>query len=522
MQVFSYFSVPEWVPLILAAGFLLYLHASRYRNYWKDQNVPHEKFSLFFGSTFQLIFKPFQVVEAALYKKYGRLFGSFEDGKPVLYVAEPELLKDIFVKDFALSQRVNPKFDDPYLANMMTVVPPKEWKKIRSATSPAFTTGKLRKMHDLIEQSAQHMSRKLKNAAEKELDVDMKRFYGHFTLDDTASCAFGTKLGNDAEDTSNFVISAKNAFFAKITFLVAIQVFFQRFMKTLRKNIFNMDAFEFYKEATMSIIQKRKEGKQVHDDFLQMMLNAQDEAVSTASEITESRDQEIFDVDSELQSKKSTAVKNLTEEEALAQCVLFFLAGQDTASTLASFTSYILAVNPEVQEKLRKEVDNCFEKHGGSPTYDAISKLSYLNGVISETLRMFPPAPRLERSPMVDYVLGETGIKVPKDSVIAIPVYSMHHDPEFFPDPHTFNPERFIGENTSSIRPYTYLPFGAGPRNCIGMRFALQTVKTCILHAVHNVEFIRTPRTKVPLELHPGFGLLNPKDLTVGLRLRKV
>uniref|UniRef100_V5HDG8 Putative cytochrome n=1 Tax=Ixodes ricinus TaxID=34613 RepID=V5HDG8_IXORI len=295
MQVFSYFSVPQWAPLILAVGFLLYLRASRYRNYWKEQNLPHEKFSLFFGSTFQLITKPLQVVEEALYKKYGRLFGVFEDGKPVLFVAEPELLKNIFVKDFALTQRVSTKFDDPYLDNMMTVVPPKEWKKIRSATSPAFTTGKLRKMHDLMEQSAQHLSRKLNKAAEKELDVDMIGFYDHFSLDVIASCAFGTKFGDDSEDTSNFASSAKNAFFSKITFPVAIQVFFQRFMKTLRRNIFNMDAFEFYKEATISIIQETKERKAGTQRIsLQMMLNAQDEAASTASEITESRDQEIF------------------------------------------------------------------------------------------------------------------------------------------------------------------------------------------------------------------------------------
>ncbi|CAN7937061.1 unnamed protein product, partial [Ixodes hexagonus] len=477
--------------------FLLQRHASRYKNYWKEQNVPHEKFSLFFGSTFQLIFKTFQDVENALYKKHGRLFGTFEDGKPVLYVAEPELLKHIFVKDFALTQRASVRFDDPYLDNMMTVVPPKEWKKIRTATSPAFTSGKLRKMHDLIESSAHDLSHQLKTAAENELDVDMKRFYGHFTLDVTARCAFGTKLGNNTQDTSDFVSSAKNAFFASITFPVAIQVFFQRFMKTLRKNIFNMDAFEFYKQVTMNIIQKRKEEKQVHNDFLQMMLNAQDEATSALPETTESRDQNIFDIDSDGQTKKPTAIKNLTEEEALAQCVLFFLAGQDTASTLASFASYVLAINPEVQEKLRKEVDDCFEKHGDSPNYDAISKLSYLNGVVSETLRMFPPAPRLERSPMEDYVLGDTGIKVPKDCIIVVPLHSMHHDPEFFPDPYTFKPERFINENASSIRPYTYLPFGAGPRNCIGMRFALQTVKTCLLHSVRNVEFVRTPKTKV-------------------------
>uniref|UniRef100_V5H8T9 Putative cytochrome n=1 Tax=Ixodes ricinus TaxID=34613 RepID=V5H8T9_IXORI len=151
----------------------------------------------------------------------------------------------------------------------------------------------------------------------------------------------------------------------------------------------------------------------------------------------------------------------------MAQCVLFFLAGQDTTSSVISFTLYLLAIHPEIQAKLREEVDDCFKKHGPEPSLDVISKLRYLHGVVSESLRMFPPATRLERSALNDYVLGDTGIKVPKGCMVVVPVYSMHHDPDNFPDPTTFDPERFSDENIDSIRPYTYLPFGAGPRNCI-------------------------------------------------------
>ncbi|KAG0415383.1 hypothetical protein HPB47_007443 [Ixodes persulcatus] len=79
---------------------------------------------------------------------------------------------------------------------------------------------------------------------------------------------------------------------------------------------------------------------------------------------------------------------------------------------------------------------------------------------------------------------------------------------------------RFSAENVASIRPYTYLPFGAGPRNCIGMRFALQAIKLCLLHSVHSVAFVRTEKTKVPLEFCKGFGILNAKDVTIGIRER--
>ncbi|CAN7983038.1 unnamed protein product, partial [Ixodes hexagonus] len=104
---------------------------------------------------------------------------------------------------------------------------------------------------------------------------------------------------------------------------------------------------------------------------------------------------------------------------------------------------------------------------------------------------------RLERFAAEDYVLGDTGITVPKGCLIAVPVYAMHHDPEFFPDPFTFNPERFSDENVHRIRPYTFLPFGTGPRNCVGNRFALELIKIGLLHVVRSVQFYRTENTQV-------------------------
>ncbi|KAH9384003.1 hypothetical protein HPB48_025986 [Haemaphysalis longicornis] len=109
---------------------------------------------------------------------------------------------------------------------------------------------------------------------------------------------------------------------------------------------------------------------------------------------------------------------------------------------------------------------------------------------------MYPPGTRIERSVIDDYVLGDTGVKLKKGDLVAIPVYAMHHDPQYFPDPFTFNPERFSEENVGSIQPYTYLPFGAGPRNCIGMRFALQVIKLSVLYTIRNVQLVRTEKTK--------------------------
>ncbi|XP_037502929.1 cytochrome P450 9e2-like, partial [Rhipicephalus sanguineus] len=125
----------------------------------------------------------------------------------------------------------------------------------------------------------------------------------------------------------------------------------------------------------------------------------------------------------------------------------------------------------------------------------------------------------IQRAADSDYVLSHTGVKVKKGDAIAIPIYSMHHDPQYFSNPSVFDPERFNDENAASIKPYTYLPFGAGPRNCIGMRFALQAVKLSVLHTIRNVCLVRTAKTKVPLEFHRS-AFLTAKDIIVGIRRR--
>ncbi|CAN7937492.1 unnamed protein product [Ixodes hexagonus] len=520
----KFLGVPDWIILVVTALVLLYLYASKYRNYWRDQNVVHEKFSLIFGPASRMFFKPFHLMDQERYNQFGKIFGVYEGAKPVLFVADPELVKLVLVKDFpSLPNRRIIQFFDPLLDNMMSIIPVEKWRRIRPAASPAFSTGKLRKMNYLIDECARKTSEHLKETAEKEGELqDVKQFYGNYALDVIARCAFATQLDSHSQETNEFVKKARQAFSGKLTLPLFLLFLFPGIFKLLKIKAFNSDVFVYFKNLSLKIIGNRKEKQSRQEDFLQLMMDAQDGSIAATAEIVPSTDEKLFNLDSELKMDTSFAggVKALTEDEAMAQCVLFFLAGQDTTSSVISYTTYLLALHPEMQAKLRKEADECFNQHGPQPSLDVVSKLKYLHGVVSESLRMFPPGVRIERTSPSDYVLGDTGIKVQKGCVVAVPIYAMHHDPEYFPDPEKFDPDRFSDENIDSIRPYTYLPFGAGPRNCIGMRFALEAVKLSILHSVHSVEFFRTKNTQVPLEFVTGFGVLNAKNITVGVRKR--
>ncbi|KAG8175867.1 hypothetical protein JTE90_026993, partial [Oedothorax gibbosus] len=212
----------------------------------------------------------------------------------------------------------------------------------------------------------------------------------------------------------------------------------------------------------------------------------------------------------------------MSMDELVAQCVIFFLAGYDTTSSTLCFASYFLASNPDIQEKLAQEVHEAIQETKGELTYEAIQNMKYLDNVISETLRLCSPVIRLERSADADYVLGDTGITVEKGTVVNIPVFALHRDPQIYPDPEKFDPDRFTPEERAKRDQFAYLPFGAGPRNCVAMRFALMELKVCLAHVIANFNLKRCAETKVPLQFNMGNqGLLQPKELLLSLEIRK-
>ncbi|KAB1257721.1 Cytochrome P450 4V2 [Camelus dromedarius] len=172
----------------------------------------------------------------------------------------------------------------------------------------------------------------------------------------------------------------------------------------------------------------------------------------------------------------------LSHEEIREEVDTFMFEGHDTTAAAVNWSLYLLGSYPEVQKKVDNELEEIFGKSDRPATLEDLKKLKYLECVIKESLRLFPPVPFFARNLNEDCDVG--GYKIVKGSQVIIVPYALHRDPRYFPDPEEFVPERFLPENSKGRHSYAYVPFSAGPRNCIGQKFAImeeKTILSCIL-----------------------------------------
>nr|XP_021535712.1 cytochrome P450 3A12-like [Neomonachus schauinslandi] len=157
------------------------------------------------------------------------------------------------------------------------------------------------------------------------------------------------------------------------------------------------------------------------------------------------------------------------------------------------------------KQKVNLVVVTCFQ---ALPTYDALLQMEYLDMVLNESLRLYPISGRLERVCKKDVEIS--GVFIPKGTVVMVPVFTLHRDLDLWPEPEEFHPERFSKKNKDNIIPYTYLPFGTGPRNCLGMRFAIMNMKLALVRVLQNFSFKPCKETQIPLKLSTQ-GLIQPE-----------
>ncbi|XP_078362560.1 cytochrome P450 3A2-like isoform X2 [Oculina patagonica] len=439
--------------------------------------------------------QPF-LVDKEWAEKYGRVFGFYLGRSPSYMISDVDLLKQILVKEFS-------KFPNRPLAAIgnqngifrgkgLLQLEDEDWKRVRATITPTFSALKLKQITHLIHQSCDTLCKKLEKIAESGEKVNMWRTYGKFTMEVILASAFGVQADIQTTADEPYTPNAERMFQTPpLSSILMVFPFMKPVLQLVSGLLLRSSTTERVKSTAFLIKTaeevlhlRRESGVSQRKDLLELMLRA------------------------EVTNKDGKTISKLSDDEVLAQSFTFMLAGYETTSNALAYTTYCLALNPEVQDKLIKEIDDAV---GDNETadYETVQNLEYLDMVLCEALRLYPPAFRFGRACSESCTLN--GVHFIKGTVVIVPVFHLHRDPEYWPNPETFDPDRFSQEAKQQRSPYCYLPFGTGPRSCIGMRFALMEAKMALVHILKRFKFQRSADTEVPLQLK-GAVTMAPKN----------
>ncbi|KAL6431890.1 hypothetical protein ACFW04_007376 [Cataglyphis niger] len=197
----------------------------------------------------------------------------------------------------------------------------------------------------------------------------------------------------------------------------------------------------------------------------------------------------------------------LTDLDIKEEVDTFMFGGHDTTAMSMTYALLLLAEHKDVQERVRVEVDTVMQENGGKLTTRSLQNLSYLERCLKETLRLYPVVSYILRNMEEDVKLHS--YVVPAGTILHLDIFQVHRDPNFWPNPGVFDPDRFLPENIQNRHPYSYLPFSAGSRNCIGQRFGLLEMKAMIASLVHNfylepINYLKDIQLRFDLIIRPS------------------
>ncbi|PSN49030.1 hypothetical protein C0J52_09647 [Blattella germanica] len=445
----------QWALFILGIGLMIYLYGIRTYSYFLNRKVPFIKPRAFIGNAGPMLTQTMSIPEYVvwLYNELkGHPYGGiYQFRTPAVLLRDPDLIKTVTVKDFE------------YFTDHMN-----RWKDMRAILSPAFTSSKMKTMFVLVDECGKQLVNFLEKCysgytpekpckIEKEggkLVVELKDLFTRYTNDVIATSAFGVGVDSLMLDIPLLPKRVKKYFKSLIIDTIATRE---------EKGIIRPDLMldipllpkrvkKYFKSLIIDTIATREEKGIIRPDLVQLLMQAIKEAL-------------------EDQKNPNSHMRATREEKGI--------------------------IRPDLVQLLMQAKKEALEDQKNP------------NSHMRETLRLYPPSVATDRCCVKKYTLpSHPPLEIMPGECVSIPIYAIHRDPEYFPNPDTFDPERFSDENKHNIKPSTFFPFGIGPRICIGSRFALMESKIALVKLLHKFNLKVVPKTPIPIQISKkGFNM---------------
>ncbi|PIK50796.1 putative cytochrome P450 4V2 [Apostichopus japonicus] len=364
----------------------------------------------------------------------------------------------------------------PWLGNGLLLNKGQSWHHRRKLLTPSFHFTILTSFVDIFNEKAQILAKKLSDLAGSK-PVDIFPLVTNCTLDVICGTAMGIDIGAQKGNNSEYC----QAIIEMSDVIQERQKYPWLWIDAIYNLLPNGRKHKRYLEIlhgmTQSVIQERMKEKSRQNG------TKSEKSVANGNP-TKKKKRAFLDLLLDLHEENS----NFTLDEVREEVDTFMFEGHDTTSASISWTLFMIGHHPKVQEKVHQELDRVFgDDKERSITTDDIAKLKYLGYVIKETLRLYPSVPMIARQLEENTTLS--GNFVPKGTVVLVGIYFMQRSGVYFSNPDEFNPDNFLPENVEGRDPFSYIPFSAGPRNCIGQKFATMEEKVILATLLRKLEF---------------------------------
>ena len=453
------------VLLILLLFLFVYYILSKNHDYWKERNVPYVKPKLFFGnySRYILLKQYAPEITRNICKQFPNepYIGTFFGTEPALIVQDPELIKLVMTKDFIFfnGREVTKYAHREIITRSVSLTGGDEWKVLRTNMTPLFTSSKLRNMFPLIRNYAKEFEEYLGEETKISHSVNARSILARYTMDCVISCAYGVNANTMHKDNGDnpFVIMADRLFDASWIrgLKMVCRSMWPSIFYGLGFKFFDDQVCLFFSKLFAEACEKRIKDGIIRNDFIDLIVEWKKKSHLSSEGLYDPKT-----------GKKTIHEIPVKDDLLVGQTLAIFGAGFETTATATTYLLYELAKHTKIQEQVIEEIDAYFNKNHNIE-YDCINQLPFLEACIDETLRLYPVLGVITREVMDEYVLP-SGLLLQKDLRIHIPVYYLHKNAKYFPEPDRFRPKRFLGAEKEKINPFTYIPFGAGPRICLG------------------------------------------------------
>lgn len=353
-----------------------------------------------------------------------------------------------------------------------------EWLRRRKLYQPAFSHSSIKSYSESVLKNADEMLYHWELTREKGEEVNISIEMMKITLNIIGETLFSTKIEykSDLWDSMTYALKWISERALRAPFILPHN------WPTPKNKKFKA-ASEKLNAVIYKIIADKKENDSNPDDLLSRFMNPED-----------------------------PKLKPLNEQELRDEVMTVFFAGHETSANVLSWSFYLAAKHPEIQEKIFKEVNDLGDRE---LTYEDLHHLKYTAQVLNETMRIYPPVWHLGRMNLKDDEIG--GYKIPAGSHVRMSPLALHRNEKFWSNPEKFDPDRFSDEHMKTQKPFSFIPFGAGPRLCAGRNFAMMEMVLILAMCIRKYKFTHTGPE---IEMAPLMTLRSATDIKLKLTKR--